>query len=554
LNSEPDTNGAGGGPVEQLRDVVAEAAGSVRGGAAEAPPASLERPPRAEFGDYSTNVALLLAPALKAPPREIAEAVGESLSAGLGDVVDRVEVAGPGFLNVFLADTWFRRALAQVRDAGERFGAGVIPADWRRRILVEFVSANPTGPITVASGRHAAYGDSLARVLAFGGHEIEREFYVNDYGTQIELFAKSIAARMHGDDPPENGYQGEYVAELAADLQAEGLDPDDLDALARRGVELMIERVRATLERFRVRFDRFFFERTIHHEDRLRAAIEELGDEQLYESEGAIWLRTTRFGDDKDRVLLRSTGEPTYFAADIAYHQDKRARGYDRLINVLGADHHGYVARMKAAFAALGDPDQIELVIMQLVNIVERGERAQMSKRKGEFVTLDELVDDIGVDAARFFLLQRSHDTPLDLDLDLARERSQENPVYYVQYAHARIASILRNAGEERVWAAERADLTAGTTPLEPAERALVKRLLELPEEVLEAGERRAPHRLTAYAHELAADFHAFYRDCHVVGAEPRELEDFRLCLVASTRDVIARILDLLGVSAPEQM
>jgi arginyl-tRNA synthetase len=254
LNSEPDTNGAGGGPVEQLRDVVAEAAGSVRGGAAEAPPASLERPPRAEFGDYSTNVALLLAPALKAPPREIAEAVGESLSAGLGDVVDRVEVAGPGFLNVFLADTWFRRALAQVRDAGERFGAGVIPADWRRRILVEFVSANPTGPITVASGRHAAYGDSLARVLAFGGHEIEREFYVNDYGTQIELFAKSIAARMHGDDPPENGYQGEYVAELAADLQAEGLDPDDLDALARRGVELMIERVRATLERFRARF------------------------------------------------------------------------------------------------------------------------------------------------------------------------------------------------------------------------------------------------------------------------------------------------------------
>jgi arginyl-tRNA synthetase len=552
--SERSTNGAGGGPIKQLRDVVAEAAASVRGSAGEAPAASLERPPRAEFGDYSTNVALLLAPALKAPPRQIAEAVGASLSAGLGDVVERVEVAGPGFLNVFLADSWFRHALAQVRDAGERFGAGAVPPELRERVLVEFVSANPTGPITVASGRHAAYGDSLARILDFCGHEIEREFYVNDYGTQIELFAKSIAARMRGEEPPEGGYQGEYVAELASELEAEGLGPDDLDALARRGVELMIDRVRATLERFRVRFDRFFFERTVHDQDHLQKAIDALGSEHLYQSEGATWLRTTTFGDDKDRVLRRSSGEPTYFAADIAYHAEKRARGYDRLINVLGADHHGYVARMKAAFAALGEPDRIELVIMQLVNIVERGERAQMSKRKGEFVTLDELVDDIGVDAARFFLLQRSHDTTLDLDLDLARERSQENPVYYVQYAHARIASILRNAGDERVRAAERVDLAAGTAPLEPAERALVKRLLELPEEAFEAGDRRAPHRLTAYAHDLASDFHAFYRDCRVVGAEPAELEDFRLCLCASTKSVIACVLELLGVEALEQM
>lgn len=546
-------NGAGGGPVKLLRDVVAQAAASVRG-EGDPPAASLERPPRAEFGDYSTNVALLLAPSLKAPPREIAEAVGESLTAGLGDVVERVEVAGPGFLNVFLADSWFRRALTQVREAGERFGAGAVPPELRERILVEFVSANPTGPITVASGRHAAYGDSLARILDLAGHEVAREFYVNDYGRQIDLFAESIAARMRGEGPPEGGYQGQYVAELAAELAAEGLGPDDLDALARRGVELMIDRVRTTLERFRVRFDRFFFERAVHDEGSLQSAIESLGSEHLYEHEGATWLRTTTFGDDKDRVLRRSSGEPTYFAADIAYHEDKRARGYDRLINVLGADHHGYVARMKAAFTARGEPDRIELVIMQLVNILERGERTQMSKRKGEFVTLDELVDDIGVDAARFFLVHRSHDTTLDLDLDLARERSQENPVYYVQYAHARIASILRNAGEERVGAAERADLTAGASPLEPAERALVKRLLELPEEVLEAGERRGPHRLTVYAHDLASDFHAFYRDCRVVGEEPAELEDFRLCLCAATKSVIARVLDLLGVEAPEQM
>jgi arginyl-tRNA synthetase len=555
MNAGSGANGAAGrgGPVQRLREDVAEAAASLRGTAGEAPQATLERPPRAEFGDYSTNVALLLAPALKAPPREIAQAVGDSLSAGLGEVVERVEVAGPGFLNVFLADAWFRRALAQVREEGERFGAGVVPEERRERILLEFVSANPTGPLTAASGRHAAYGDSLARVLELAGHEVEREFYVNDHGTQIELFAQSIAARMRGEEPPEAGYQGEYLAELARRVREEGLDPSDHDALARRGVELMVEQLRATLERFRVRFDRFFSERSLHERASVEPALEALAD-HLYESEGATWMRTTTFGDDKDRVLRRSSGELTYFASDIAYHEDKRRRGYDRLINVLGADHHGYVARMKAAFAALGEPDRFEALMMQLVHVVERGERAQMSKRKGEFVTLDELLDDIGVDASRFFMLQRAHETTLDLDLDLARDRSQENPVYYVQYAHARIASILRKEGAERLERAAQADLTAGRTPLEPAERALVKRLLELPEEVREAGDRRAPHRLTAYAHDLASDFHAFYRDCRVVGVEPEELEDFRISLAAVTRSVIARVLDLLGVEAPEQM
>jgi arginyl-tRNA synthetase len=544
----------GGVPMAELRDVVARAAASVRGADGDTQAPTLERPPRAEFGDYSTNVALLLAPALKAPPREIAEAVGESLTEGLGDALDRVEVAGPGFLNVFLADAWFRHALAEIRAKGDRFGAGAVPVDQRERILVEFVSANPTGPVTAASGRHGAYGDSLARVLELCGHAVEREFYVNDYGTQVELFAKSIAARMRGEEPPEDGYQGEYIADLAVQLADEGIDPSDTDAIELRGIELMVDRIRATLERFRVRFDRFFSERTVHEEGRLAHVLEELGEGNAYESEGAIWFRATAFGDDKDRVLRRSSGEPTYFAADIAYHDDKRARGYDRLINVLGADHHGYLGRMQAVFAALGEGDRLEVVTMQLVNIVERGERAQMSKRKGDFVALDDLIDDIGVDAARFFLLQRSHDTPLDLDLDLARERSQENPVYYVQYAHARIAGILRNAGDDRLRAAEEADLAAGDAPLEPAERALVKRLLELPEQAFEAADRRAPHRLTAYAHDLASDFHAFYRDCRVVGAEPAELEDFRLQLCESTKSVIARVLSLLGVEAPERM
>jgi arginyl-tRNA synthetase len=549
-----------GSPVESLRREIAQAAAVLRDGDSEssAPQTpTLERPPRAEFGDYSTNVALLLAPSLKAPPREIAERVGETLSAGLGDTLDRVEVAGPGFLNVFLSDSWFRRSLELIRSEGERFGAGTVPETERQRMLVEFVSANPTGPITVASGRHAAYGDALARVLEFVGHAIEREYYLNDYGTQIDLFGQSIAARMRGEEPPEEGYRGDYVVALAERIEREGIEPTEKSALVRRGIELMVEQASATLERFRVRFDRYFSERSLHEDGLIEAAIEALGGGYAYHSEGATWLRTSAFGDDKDRVLRRSSGELTYFASDIAYHQNKRERGYDRLINVLGADHHGYVARMRAVFASLGEEDRFEAVIMQLVNVVERGARAQMSKRKGEFVTLDDLIDDIGVDAARFFLVQRSHDTPLDLDLDLARERSQDNPVYYVQYAHARIASILRNAGDERLERARGADLSAGgfdRARLEPAERTLIKRLLELPEEVSEAAARRAPHRLTVYAHELASDFHAFYRDCHVVGVEPEELEDLRLCLCDSARGVIASVLSLLGIEAPESM
>ena len=541
-------------PVARLRGAVREAAGELGGGEVTAAP-TLERPPRADLGDYSTNAAMLLAPGLGAPPRDIAERLREPLAERLGSEAERIEVAGPGFLNLFLADRWCREAVRAVLAAGDGFGVG---AD-RGRVAVEFVSANPTGPLTAAGGRHAAFGDSLARILSRAGHDVVRDYYLNDTGSQIARFAESIAARMTGGEVPEDGYEGAYVAELAEELRAAGADPDDLEALGRLGAEAMRARIEATLERFRVVFDNWYSERSYQESGKMQAAVAALRDAgHTYESDGAVWLRTSDFGDDKDRVLLRSGGEPTYLTTDIAYHLEKLEES-GSLINVLGADHHGYVGRMKAALAASGaDPDRFEAPIIQLVHIVEGGERAQMSKRKGEFVSLDELVDDIGVDATRFFMVQRSHDTQLDLDLDLARRQSSDNPVHYVQYAHARIASILRKAEAEHGWqpSRERAVEAAEEglhAAVEDSERELVKRLLAMPAEVAAAADGRAPHKLCAYATETASDFHAFYRDCQVVGvgdgAEPA-----RLALCVATKSVIASTLDLLGVEAPESM
>jgi arginyl-tRNA synthetase len=538
-------------PVSDLSGTIAAAAGELSGNGARSEP-KLERPPKPELGDYSTNAAMLLAPTLGEPPRAIAERLGEALGGRLGAAVERVEVAGPGFLNLFMSDVWYLEALAGMLGAGDRYGAG----EGGERVLVEFVSANPTGPISVASGRHAAYGDSLCRIMEFGGDDVEREYYVNDAGTQVRLFGESVRARARGEQPPEDGYQGDYVAELASRIEG-AAEADDPEQLALSAIEIVLEDVRATLERFRVRIDRFSSERALYDEgdvDRVIGVLEER--EQVYPHEGAVWLRTTAHGDDKDRVLMRSSGEFTYFTGDIAYHADKLSRGYDRVINVLGADHHGYYTRVRIAWQILGgDPDRIDFPIMQLVNLTEGGQRAQMSKRQGTIVPLDDLVADIGVDAARWFLLQRSHDTTLDLDLDLARSESQDNPVYYVQYAHARIASILRKAGEERVAAALGADLAASDEQLHPSARALLKQLLELPADVRESAERRAPHRLTAYAHETAQAFSAFYRDCKVVGAaEEGGDEDVRIALAVAAQRVIARSLDLLGVDAPDEM
>jgi arginyl-tRNA synthetase len=547
-----------------IRGALAAAAEAVAG---TAPPAVPLAPPGpGGAGDLASPVAMTLAKAARRPPREIAEGIADALRGdGAGAWLGGVEVAGPGFLNLTLAPEWFARAARDVVAAGAGYGAGsaaAAPED----VLLEFVSVNPTGPLHVGHARQAAYGDSLARILELAGHRVTREYYVNDYGRQMRLFGLSVAAR-YGElagrttPLPADGYAGDYVVPIAEAVRQEVGDryadqagdpsPEALELFARRGEELMLASIVRDLDRFRVRFDRFFSERSMHDAGRVAAgiaALEAAGD--AYEAEGAVWFRTSRYGDEKDRVLVRGDGETTYLAADVAYHLDKAGRGHDRLIDVLGADHHGYVDRLRAVLAAGGhDPGSLEVMLLQLVNLLERGEARRMSKRAGTLVTLADLLDDIGVDAARFLLVQRSHETPLDLDLDVAREQSQENPVYYVQYAHARVCSILAQAGDRPA----PADPPPAPTQLDPSERALVLRLADWPAAVAEAEARRAPHRVVAYLVELARDFHGFYHRCRVVGETP-DVEAFRLDLCRATAAVVKLGLGLLGVEAPERM
>lgn len=542
------------GPLSDLRSTVEEAAHAAAGGNGDAPAIrpTLERPKKAGFGDYASNVAMLLSQAAGEPPRDVAARVAEELQSRLGDAVDRVEVAGPGFLNLFLTDAWYAAALSDVLAAGADFGGG--GADPALKYNVEFVSANPTGPMTAAGGRHAAYGDAVARLLEFRGHDVHREYYVNDFGSQIRRLGESIAARARGEEPPENGYVGDYVIELAERIPNAAFD--DVEVVAERGVHLLLDRIRLSMEAMRIEFDTWFSERTLHEGDPtpVEHAFAELEDRgETYRKDGALWLRTSAHGDDKDRVLERSSGEHTYFASDIAYHLNKLERGYDRLIDVWGSDHHGYVPRMKVMLEALGrEPDVLELIIMQFVNIIESGERTQMSKRRGDFVTLDDLIGRIGVDAARFLMLQRSHDTMVDLDVELATSQSSQNPVYYVQYAHARIHSMLRKSARGELQAALE-DPAGVAHELEPAERTLISKLLAFPDEVVEAEERRAPHRIASYVLELAQVYTRFYDDCPVLKADDA-VRPFRLRVSVAAQRTIARALDLLGVSAPHSM
>ncbi|HVQ58709.1 MAG TPA: arginine--tRNA ligase [Solirubrobacterales bacterium] len=538
---------------EELLDALRAAMAEVDPGHTLA--AAFETPKQADHGDLAVTAAMPLAKAQRRNPREVAAELIAALRAktAVERWVESIAVAGPGFINLHLRAAARQRIVAEVLAGGAGFGRRDAAGE---PVIVEFVSANPTGPLHVGGGRHAAYGDALVRLLEAVGHEVEREFYVNDFGGQVGRFADSIAARMAGEDPPEDGYEGEYVIALAERLAADGADPADREELGLRGIELMLAEVRATLGRFGVEFDTWFRERSLYDKGEVEQALADLDERgHTYRSDDALWLRTTAFGDDKDRVLIRSNGEPTYLTADVAYHWDKLQRGFDRLVDVLGADHHGYVPRIRAAIEALGaDPSRFEAEIMSLVHIVEGGERAQMSKRSGDFVSLDELLDDIGVDATRWFMLWRGIETTVDLDLELARSQSSENPVYYVQYAHARIASILRKAGAAADEAAAGPGDAGPAAALEPSEKALIKRLLEFPDEVRQSAARRAPHRICAYSTAVAADFHAFYRDCQVVGAEGEGVERARLGLCLAAKRTIAGSLGLLGISAPERM
>ncbi|MDQ4065638.1 MAG: arginine--tRNA ligase [Actinomycetota bacterium] len=546
--------------TDQLTELVERALEGARAeGEVAADPRAIEfeRPRNPEHGDWSTNVALALGRS-GANPRQIADALVRHMPAS--DLVAGVEVAGPGFLNFRLAPAWLHDVVRRAADPASSFGRGA-PASIS--VNVEYVSANPTGRINVITGRHAAVGDTIANLLEATGHDVTREYYFNDAGRQMNLFARSVAVRYlqhfgRDGEIPEEGYVGQDVIDLAVRIAEEhgdsflALDSDALTAkMLEIAVPMMLAEIRTTLDRFGTRFDVWFSESKLH-DGEIDRAIEILRDKgYIDDREGAVWFRATEFGDDKDRVVIRSNGEPTYFAADLGYLLDKFERGFDKLIYLWGADHHGTVPRFMASVEALGfDKDRVEVPLVQIVSLLRGDEVITGSKRAGVVVPLDELIDEIGVDAARYTYLTRSLDAHLEFDVEAVKQQAPENPVYYVQYAHARICSILVKAAEEGAGP----NPSAGFDRLShPSEDALMRRLASFEEVVPEAAQRRAPQRITRYLEGLAADFSAFYRDCRVV-SEDGELTQARLTLCIATRRVLADGLALLGVSAPERM
>jgi arginyl-tRNA synthetase len=549
---------------DQLRALLADALAEVAHDLELKPPLpepELQRPRQKDFGDFTTNLAMVAASQAGTNPRATASAIVGALDDA--PFVARVEIAGPGFINVWTTDDWLYDVLRAIVREGERYGGGEPTGE---RVQVEFVSANPTGPLTIGHARNAAIGDALARVLAFAGHDVEREYYFNDAGGQMDRFGASVEARYlqlvgRDVDVPPDGYHGDYVTELARRiLDEEGKDLADLPAedrfvrLRHEGARRSIEEIRASLARFGVMFDSYLLEASLAEKGAITEAVERLrAAGYAYEADGAVWFRSSAFGDEKDRVAIRSDGTHTYFGADIAYVGDKFARGFDHLIYVWGADHHGTIARVRGAAQALGfDPARVEILLYQFVSFFREGQPVKMSKRAGTFVSLDELIDEVGTDAARFHLLLFSNDRPMNFDIAEVARRSLENPVYYVQYGHARIASILRKAEQEGVplGPIEDADLTRLATE---RELDLLRALADIPALIATAAEQRAPHKLTHAAQDLAATFHRFYTECRVV-SEDAALTQARLWLSWATKRVTATLLDLVGVSAPESM
>jgi arginyl-tRNA synthetase len=523
----------------------------------------LEVPREKSHGDYAANIAMTLTRVVKKPPRQIAEILLKHLKVE-GTWIKETEIAGPGFINLTLDPGWLVELLPKVEEADRDYGTSDLGAG--KKVQVEFVSANPTGLLHMGNARGAALGDSIAGLLAAVGFAVTREYFINDAGNQIENFAKSLETRYFqqlGKDAsfPEDGYHGADVSETVKGFIAKVGDKylNAGEALRREmlvdyALKEKLSLIRASLTNFGVNYDQWFSEQSLHDSGRVGKVVTKLKEQgYIYENEGALWFKTAGNSGDKDEVVVRSNGTPTYFAADIAYHQEKFERGFDWVINIWGADHHGHVARLKGAVTALGfDPNKLDVVLMQLVRLFQGGEIVRMSKRTGQYITLDELVEEVGQDAARYFFVMRNADSHLDFDLDLAKSKSSDNPVYYVQYAHARICSILRQ-GQERGHEAIAAANCKLALLQEPAELELLKKIADYPEEIAQAAMNLEPYRMARYAHELAGLFHSFYNSCRVL-TEEQELRDSRLALVNGTRITLRNMLELLGVTAPERM
>ena len=532
-------------------------AGVVKEGAL--PEVQLEVPPKKEFGDFATNFAMQSARALRCNPRVLAQYIVDNLDC---PYVQKAEIAGPGFINFYLNPDWVYDMLAQIVEAGENYGN--LPKASDEKIQLEYVSANPTGPLHVGHGRGAAVGSALANLLKAAGYDVEQEYYINDAGNQMNNLARSVNARYlellgQACEFPEDGYHGHDIIETAQRiinkygerfLQME--EAERLEEFKTIAYQEKLAALKEDLERFNVRYDVWFSEKTLHEGNKIKEACDLLlAKGYMYEQDGALWLKSTAFGDDKDRVVIRDNGVPTYFAADIAYHANKFGRGFDRVINLWGADHHGYIARMKAAMQCLGyRPEQLEILILQMVRLLRDGQEVKMSKRTGQSVTLNELIDEVGTDAARFFFVMRSIDSQLDFDLDLAKKKSNDNPVFYVQYAHARICSILRQVAEAGITVQGKGNYKLLT---EPVEVDLIKKLGEYPEMLAEAAKERAVQHVAHYVYDLAGLFHSAYNQCRILGVNP-ELQQARLAMVMAVGHVVRHALSILGVSAPEKM
>jgi arginyl-tRNA synthetase len=543
-----------------VREALASAASEL-GLEGDPPRVEISTPKQKAHGDFATNVALVVAPRAGRPPRDVAAAIVRHLPAD--PAVREVSIAGPGFINFSVTSDWLLDTLRAIVTQGPAFGRA---RPTGRSVQVEFVSANPTGPLHIGHARNAVIGDAIASAMDAAGWRVEREYYYNDAGRQMELFGASVEARyleLFGTpaEIPEDGYPGAYLVAVAEDIRREHGDafvalPEDerRAALLREGSRRVLAMIERSLRRLGVTFDTYFSERTLHERGEIDEAVRRLREAGFaYDADGAVFFRSTAFGDDKDRVLIRRSGAPTYFAADAAYVLDKFARGFDHVLYVWGADHHGDVARVKGAAQALGlDPDAVEMVLYQWVSLLRGGQAVGMSKRAGTFLTLDELLDEVGTDALRFTLLLRSNDATMEIDIEDMKRRSMENPVYYVQYGHARIASILRNAAERGIdpGAIEDADLSMLSSEVE---FDLLRRIADLPKQVADAAALRAPHRLTHYAQELAAQFHRFYTECRVL-TEDESLTRARVWLCVGSKQAIANVLGLLGVSAPDSM